>query len=442
MTRIEAFLTNSVPIPFGKNNDHTYTRRTLDITKETNYLGYKDFFLSRDRTVILYGGGGAGKSFAVADKWALEIIKQNYSPRKSRLKFLVIRKTMPSLKRTCLPILEERIKYFGIPFRFYTQGSVAKCGYDNRCEIIFASVNNPQDYEKIKSITDVDYIWIEEASEITKEAYDIIRLRLRGGRSDYSQIILSFNPVSRQNWVYDTFFVRPDNALKLKVNIDNNTAWERSQPEKYHEYKQILENLKEENPLLYNVYRLGEWGSLSDTVYTNYEFFTPTLSEYEDYSIGVDFGFNNPTAILLIGYKDGNPYVIDEYYHRNLLTLDIIRVIQIMLNECHKYKIPITTPVYCDSAEPDRIEEIQRAGINVHPADKKVSEGIQFLQSKKIYIADRCDNTGREIQAYSWRKTKDEQTIDEPVKFNDHAMDALRYGVYTHCKKSGLQLFI
>ena len=88
--------------------------------------------------------------------------------------------------------------------------------------------------------------------------------------------------------------------------------------------------------------------------------------------------------------------------------------------------------IYADSAEPARIEEITRAGFNVYPAKKEVKNGIDYIKRKKIYIHESCANTIKEIQSYKWKEKKDGEILDEPVKFLDHAMDALRYAVYTH----------
>ncbi|MGB4714956.1 MAG: terminase large subunit, partial [Defluviitoga tunisiensis] len=90
--------------------------------------------------------------------------------------------------------------------------------------------------------------------------------------------------------------------------------------------------------------------------------------------------------------------------------------------------------IYADSAEPARITEIARAGFNVYPAEKSVKDGIDFVKRKMIYLYEECANAAREIQMYKWKEDRKGNVLDEPVKFNDHAMDALRYAVYTYYK--------
>jgi phage terminase large subunit len=95
-----------------------------------------------------------------------------------------------------------------------------------------------------------------------------------------------------------------------------------------------------------------------------------------------------------------------------------------------------TIEIYCDNAEPKTIEELRRAGYNAIEADKDVTEGIRKVKSKPLLITERSTNIIKEIKGYKWRtdvagKVVKDKDKDEPVKFNDHAMDAIRYGVFT-----------
>lgn len=95
-------------------------------------------------------------------------------------------------------------------------------------------------------------------------------------------------------------------------------------------------------------------------------------------------------------------------------------------------------PVYADHAAPDKITDLRRAGFNIHPADKDVKNGIDFIKRKKIYITKRSKGIISEIIAYKW-KVKDDITLDVPVKFKDDGMDSMRYGAYTGFRRpSGL----
>jgi phage terminase large subunit len=280
-------------------------------------------------------------------------------------------------------------------------------------------MNNSSEYEKVKSMTDISMIWIEEANEISLQAFEVVNLRLRGGRDYYKQMILTFNPISINNWIYDTFFVKNKyQSEKIRVTYKSNPFIDEN-------YKQKLEDLKEANEQLYNVYCLGEWGQLQEVIYNNY-----TIEHYQDFYsetfYGLDFGYNNPSAMVEVKIKDGVYYVKELVYRSKLTNNDLIDVLK---------GIDVKGVIFCDSAEPDRINELNRAGFNAINSNKSVKDGIDFVKSKKLIIHPDSENLIRELQTYSWKKI-DDKILDEPVKFNDHLLDALRMAVFSNRDKS------
>lgn len=388
----------------------------------TNYNDPKfyEFFESKDRDIVLYGGANAGKSYSVVDKIILEVIRQDIQD-KTKLKVVVIRKSLPSLKRTCIPIMEQEFKKFGIHYHLHRQDMIAEIG--NRSEIYFISVNNREDYEKIKSITDVDIIWLEEANEIPLDVYQsIIKLRLRGGKGLYAQRIFTFNPISRFIWLYDYHFVNDyDKSLKIRVNVDNN---------KYKNQIEVdeLDKLKEQNINLYRVYRLGEFGTLEGIIYPQCKV-VRHIPESRDVFYGLDFGFNNPSALLKETKYDDEYYEEQLLYETGLTNSHLIERLKELIPENFR-----TKPIYCDSAEPDRIKEICDAGFNAKPSNKKVLLGIDFCQRQKIFMHEDSTDLIKENDTYSWMTDKDGKKMDEPVKFNDHLLDCRRYSTFTHSK--------
>lgn len=146
-------------------------------------------------------------------------------------------------------------------------------------------------------------------------------------------------------------------------------------------------------------------------------------------AIGQDFGFNHANAILLIGNKDGNLYILRELYVYEKDTEEII--------DMAKGRFPLKTPMWCDSAEPDRIQMWRKAGYNARPVSKETTRGakyqktqVDWLKQRTIYIDPSCTNTLKEIGQWKWKKdAASGQYLDEPVDFFDDAMAALRYGV-------------
>lgn len=148
---------------------------------------------------------------------------------------------------------------------------------------------------------------------------------------------------------------------------------------------------------------------------------------FDEIIYGLDFGYNNKTALIKIGIKEGEYYLEELIYKEHLTNLDLI-------NEMNKLNIKKSDYIYCDASEPGRIEELRKHGYNCYPADKNVKDGIDYLKRCKIYSNSRNDGINKEVLHYSYKQDKNGNILDEPVKFNDHCMDAIRYAIYTHSK--------
>lgn len=132
---------------------------------------------------------------------------------------------------------------------------------------------------------------------------------------------------------------------------------------------------------------------------------------------GVDFGFTNPTAILEIWRdSDDHYWVISEWYKTGKTNSEIIEYLKTLR----------INMVYPDPAEPDRIMEMDRAGINCRDVSKDVEKGIDsvrnLLKNGRIKIHNKCYNLIQEIESYSYKEKRPGQNEpEEPIKENDHA---------------------
>ena len=122
---------------------------------------------------------------------------------------------------------------------------------------------------------------------------------------------------------------------------------------------------------------------------------------------------------------DNDVYTQQVIYKSGLTTGDLVNLLDTL-------KISKTTPIYCDHARPEAIDEIKRAGYNAHPANNAVIDGINCLKARKLYVTKDSEETIKEFRSYKWKETSDGKVLDEPVKFFDDAMDALRYAVFTY----------
>lgn len=319
----------------------------------------------------------------------------------------------------------------------------------NGNQIIFRGVNDEKQREKLKSITfqrgKLTDVWIEEATEITQADFEIIDDRLRGElpADQFYQIRMTFNPVSSSHWIKKVFFDTPDpNVLTHHSTYLGNRFIDSA-------YHARMERRKEVDPDGYRIYGLGEWGEIGGLILKNWkvEDISQNLNDYDDISIGQDFGFNHANAILLLGIRDENIYVLREIYVFEKETAEIIPL-------AIKAGIPTNRIMWCDSAEPDRIKTWKTAGFMAKAVSKEQtvekkyqSAQIDWLKGivskdkvfhRIIYVHPSCVNTIKELKQWKWKK--DEKTgiyLDEPVPFQDDAMAALRYGVESWRKPIG-----
>jgi phage terminase large subunit len=253
-------------------------------------------------------------------------------------------------------------------------------------------------------------LYCNEANLLTREAYIQMAMRTE------EIIFMDFNPADEFNYVYEVAD-KPGNKLIISTYRNNRANLAKEQIEE-------IESLKDADENLWRVFGLGERGTSSETIYTHWKH-ADFPSECE-VAYGVDFGYNVPSAVVKIGFKENACYVEEMLYETKLTTGDLIERLKGL-------GIQRSDELFCDNAEPKTIEELKRAGFNAKPAEKDVYAGIQQVKSRPLYITPDSLNVIKEIKSYKWKLGKDGKIHPDevPVKFMDHAMDAMRYGIYT-----------
>jgi len=381
---------------------------------------HTELFKSTDLELCVRGGANAGKTYSIADKLLIQSMIFPDIP----LKVLVVKETQPSLRDTVIDVLSKRAELFGFPLKINQQTLTGRL---NKMQFLFRSMHNKEDYRKVKSMTDVDFVWINEITEIREPDYRMIKSRKRGGKCPYSQMIFDFNPVGKTSWVYQRFFERNiGNCKKLKYTVLDN-PWA-----KPHEIEE-LRATQYDDPNYYKIYFEGEWGELEGVIY-NWDVVplpNPDRNWYDEIFYGGDFGYSvDPAAVVKI-YRKANEFWVQEIiYATGLTNIELGR-------EMRRLGVYEEDSVYFDSAEPKSIEELYQLGFNVYPSSKgadSVRAGIDYLKEQKIHIVEGSQNIQKEQRSYIWKKDKDGNPLNEPIRINNHAMDAIRYGIYTHIK--------
>ena len=353
---------------------------------------------------------------------------------------LVVRQTETSHKDSTFAELLSAINRCGLSaFWTYTVMPLTLTCKATGNMIIFRGFSDQRARERVKSINfpngKLVWIWCEEATELQEADVDILDDRLRGKLDNpnlYYQITFSFNPVSSSHWIKRKYWdYKSDDIFKCSSTYLDN----RFLDENYHKRMMMR---KEQDPEGYQVYGLGNWGELGGLILTNYviEDISTDFDRYDNVLYAQDFGFNHANAILEIGFKDNEIYVLRELYVHEKDTDEIIQLANDMQFDKHK-------KMWCDSAEPDRIQMWRKAGYKAEGVKKEqgsVKAQIDYLKQHRIYINGSCLNTIKEIQQWKWQKdSKTGLYIDTPVDFQDDAMAALRYSVEMYRRNTKLK---
>lgn len=385
---------------------------------------YLPYLTDETRYQIFFGGSSSGKSFFLATRVVLDVLcGRNY---------LVLRNVAKTIRSSCWNEINKAIMRMGLPAYFkINKTDMTITSLCNGCQILFAGLD---DVEKVKSITPANAaltdIWIEEATEIAYQDYKQLDKRLRGLTKHAKRLILSFNPVYKQHWIYTEFFgywaddasqYRMKNLTILKTTYRDNRFLTSDD-------REALEN--ERDPYYRDVYTDGNWGVLGDVIFRNWK--AEDLTEFkktaDNIRMGLDFGFSSdPCGFvrLHIDKKNRIIYILDEYSERGHTNPQLAEMIK-----------PICARGYvtCDSAEPKSIQELKNCGINALAAVKgpdSVIYGIQWLQQYRIRIDLSCQHTINEFTLYQWKQDKDGNSIRQPMDKNNHMIDAIRYATET-----------
>lgn len=383
---------------------------------------YEDFLQATDREVWLYGGANSGKSYSIADKLLLQ---QYYQHDKDRLKVVVMRKTMPSLKKSALDIIETRAKDLHIPFRLNKQDMEAQSG---NTTFLFLSLNYKEDYTKLESMTNVDIVWMNELLEFRATDYKEVLRRLRGGEGDFSQLIADFNPKDKFSWVHDWGWESP---LGKRIWKSHRTIYDNYDPylatAKGKAEIEELRRYRDADPMQYKIYFLGVWGSLEGVIF-DWPIVKLPETGFDEIFYGGDFGFSVDPAALVRIYRKADHFWVEEVIYKTGLTNPKL------IEEMRELGISEHAEQFWDCAEPKSIQTIRDAGFNAKKCLKgkdSIKHGIDTLKSKKIFIVDGSENLKREMNRYTWKVDKDGRSLNVPIEDNDHLMTAIRYAIHT-----------
>lgn len=318
----------------------------------------------------------------------------------------VVRATLPALKGSVLRDFKQILLDMGLWSDKAFNKSELIYTFPNGSWVEFFSCDNEQKLRGRKR----QVLYVNEGNELRFIEWQQLQMRT----TKFS--IIDYNPsfsddhwlcqLNREEKTYHFITTYKDNPFLEEKVIDE------------------IESLKEKNPSLWRVYGLGLQSQVEGLVFPSVEVIDDMPAGLRHECVGMDFGFtNDPTAIVLVGWDDKNLYIDETAYQTQMLSTDIIRT----LKENHP-----RMQIISESADPRLIQEIYRAGIDIHPVQKfsgSIDAGIAKMQQYRICVTRRSTNVIKEFKNYTYRQDKEGKWLNQPIDCYNHAIDAIRYVV-------------
>lgn len=411
----------------------------------------QDLQTNESSELVLSGPAGTGKSVACLHK------VHQMAMRHPGSRWLIVRKTRASLTESGLVTYERHILGEDNPICAGVQRENRHSyKYDNGSEVVVGGIDKPT---RLFS-TEYDGIYVQECNELSVGEWESLLRPLRNGKAPYQQLLGDCNPDAPGHWLYK----RANEAHACTMwhtlhehnpRMHDGTQWT-DFGRKYIAILDRLTGVRKER------LRWGRWVSAEGVVYDGWN---PAIHLIDRFNIpaswpryrAIDFGFGNPFVCLWLAVDpDGRIYVYREIYRTKRLVEDHAANIK-SLSAGERIEM---TP--CDHDAEDRATLVKHGIANV-PAIKAISPGIQAVSARLAIAGDgkprlfwlrdslvdmdpdleeaKLPTSGvQEFDVYMWPKGQDGKAVKEtPVDMNNHAMDALRYGVVMIDKITGAQ---
>lgn len=349
------------------------------------------------RLIISQGGTSSSKTYSTLQLLYLIAFK------KQGTHISIVSETLPHLKRGAMRDF----------FKILKNDNLYHEKYHNKTQNIYNVGDSiieffPADSsEKVRGARR-DYLFINECDNINFETFNQLEVRTK------YQIYLDYNP-SREFWVHE-------NLLKPEIDYTFIKSTYKDNPYLDANIIKSIESRRYTDLNWWRVFGEGELGYSESLIFTHWRQ-TKNIPD-GNVAYGLDFGYNHPTALVKVTENDGKFYAEQLIYESHLTNQQLIeRLKQLNINR--------NAEIFADYSRPESIREIYLAGFNIKDANKDVKKGIDSVKSKELFIHENSVDLIKELRSYSWKKDRNEKLLEEPVKTQDDACDALRYCIHT-----------
>lgn len=380
------------------------------------------------RINILEGSVRSGKTYVSLIAWILLIAEY---PKGSN--FLMVGKTITSLKRNCLLILESLCKKGAFSYSTSKKEAVL---FGRK--IYLEGVNDVRAEQKIRGMT-LQSAYCDELTLFTEDFFSMLLSRLS---MPNARLLGTTNPDSPAHWLMKKYISRKD-ELNLKIwkfyLDDNNTI-----------PKETIEDMKREyTGVFYDRFILGKWVQAEGLIYTKFannkqEYIIEKIpvNELQSVHIGIDYGASkSKTAFVAVGFTRGyeNLIILNESTSKGVTTpeqmyrnfLDFYNEVkaeygyishcyadwgglgQVITRGLQTYCLQNNTPVKIHDCTKYRIIE-------------RINIVSRLIGAKRFKILSRCKETIEALSNAVWEEDKDDVRLDNGT-INIDVLDAMEY---------------
>ena len=370
------------------------------------------------RLNILEGSVSSGKTWVSLVLWAFWVKTQ---PREKL--YLMCGKTLTTLKRNCLMLLQELVGEGN--FQFSTANKEGSL-FGRR--ILLEGANDTRSEGAIRGLT-LQGAYCDELTQLPEDFFQMLlsRLRLPGAK-----LIATTNPDRPGHWLKTDYLdrARELDLLSRQFLLQDNTTL----PADY------VENVQREfTGVFYERFILGRWTLAQGLIYPMYPcaIAKAPATRPEGYVLSVDYGTMNAFAAGL-WERHGDMWYMTREYHHSGRQSQHQKTDEEYASDLERFVADIAPGegirTIVDPSAASFLTLLRKRGrrFRAIPADNAVADGIRqtasALQNGRIKINPGCRNWLREVQGYVW---DEDPAVDRPVKAEDHQMDQMRYFVKT-----------
>lgn len=355
---------------------------------------FENLLESNKRVTQHIGGTRSGKTYAILQYLIAQSLERDVT-------ITMVRQTIPSLKRTLMKDFKDILTSLNL----WVDDNLNIADRTYKLGGSLIQFINTDDADKLRGIKS-DILFIDEASEVTEDAYFQLAIRTSG------KIILAYNPT-----------VSPYHWLRQMMDCDRYVTTYRDNPFLPKEMVDAIEDLQHTNLKKWLIYGKGEFTGNDKAIF---EFDIIDDSDGDFVAFGFDFGYSNDPSALVAIYKKGDELHLEELlYETKLVTNDIVERLR-------KLEIDKSHEIWADSSEPRLIDEIYKSGFNIKPVIKgkdSINFGIEVMRNYKIKVLKNSQNLINEMYGYEYITDKNGYVTDKPQDYMNHAIDAARYAV-------------